>query len=145
MDEPIFDVTGRLLRRGFRGRRFSGKIQQPGVVRMDLGSRELYHRQLRKLFCIRRFVFCITVDCHPGGKIMVNCPQCDAVLDVEEEDLDEGDVLSCDECGASLTVASTTPLEIKSADADDDDDEDEDDFEDFEEDEEEEEEDEEWE
>lgn len=76
---------------------------------------------------------------------MVNCPQCDAVLDVEEEDLDEGDTLSCDECGASLTVASTTPLEIKSADADDDDDDEDEDFEDFDEEEEEEEEDEEWE
>ena len=76
---------------------------------------------------------------------MVNCPQCDAVLDVEEEDLDEGDTLSCDECGASLTVASTSPLEIQSADADEDEDEDEDDFEDYDEEEEEEEEDEEWE
>lgn len=76
---------------------------------------------------------------------MVNCPKCDAVLDVEEEDLDEGDVLSCDECGASLNVSSTSPLEIKSADDDDDDDDDED-FDDFdEEDEEEEEEDEDWE
>ena len=35
---------------------------------------------------------------------MVSCPKCDAPIDVEEEELDEGDVLSCDECGASLTV-----------------------------------------
>jgi alpha-aminoadipate carrier protein LysW len=30
--------------------------------------------------------------------------------------LDEGDVLSCDECGASLTVASVNPVELASED-----------------------------
>lgn len=66
---------------------------------------------------------------------MVNCPKCDAVIDVDEEDLDEGDILSCDECGAALVVASVNPVELetedeKSKDSDeddyDDDDEDED-------------------
>lgn len=47
---------------------------------------------------------------------MVTCPKCDAPLDVEEEDLDEGDVLSCDECGASLTVTSLNPVELESED-----------------------------
>ena len=45
---------------------------------------------------------------------MVTCPKCDAVIDVEEEELDEGDVLSCDECGAALTVASVNPVELES-------------------------------
>lgn len=76
---------------------------------------------------------------------MVTCPKCDAVLDVEEEDLDEGDALSCDECGATLNVASTAPLEIESADDSDDEDDDEEFGEFDEDDEEEEEEDEEWE
>jgi alpha-aminoadipate/glutamate carrier protein LysW len=44
---------------------------------------------------------------------MVSCPKCDATIDVEEEELDEGDVLSCDECGASLTVASVNPVELE--------------------------------
>jgi alpha-aminoadipate carrier protein LysW len=70
---------------------------------------------------------------------MVTCPKCEAPLDVEEEDLDEGDVLSCDECGASLKVASVNPVELESEDEVsvvdeafdyDDDDEDEDDAED---------------
>ena len=78
---------------------------------------------------------------------MVNCPKCDAPLDVDEEDLDEGDTLSCDECGATLNVSSVSPLEVELAD-DDDEDEDDEDF-DFDEDEddeeeEEEEEDEDW-
>ena len=45
---------------------------------------------------------------------MVTCPKCDAGIDVEEEELDEGDILSCDECGASLTVASVNPVELES-------------------------------
>ncbi|HEX4749163.1 MAG TPA: hypothetical protein VH302_06430 [Bryobacteraceae bacterium] len=57
-------------------------------------------------------------------KIMVSCPKCDAPIDVEEEELDEGDVLSCDECGASLTVASVNPVELESEDEEDEDDDD---------------------
>jgi alpha-aminoadipate carrier protein LysW len=78
---------------------------------------------------------------------MVSCPKCDAPIDVEEEELDEGDVLSCDECGASLTVASVNPVELgqeedEEEDEDDldyDEDDDEDDEDDDEEDKEEEE------
>jgi alpha-aminoadipate carrier protein LysW len=47
---------------------------------------------------------------------MVKCPQCESVIDVDEEDLDEGDPLSCDECGADLRVIGTDPLELKLAD-----------------------------
>jgi alpha-aminoadipate carrier protein LysW len=76
---------------------------------------------------------------------MVSCPKCDSSIDVEEEELDEGDVLSCDECGASLTVASVNPVELElEGDGDDDDDDfdyDEDDDDDEEEEEEQEEED----
>ena len=71
---------------------------------------------------------------------MVKCPECDSVIDVEEEDLDEGDPLSCDECGADLRVVGTDPLELESADDLTEDDEDDD----FLDDEEEEAEDEDW-
>lgn len=57
---------------------------------------------------------------------MVNCPLCDAVLDVEEDELDEGDELTCEECGASLTVVGKDPLEIEPTSEEDEDDEDED-------------------
>ncbi len=53
---------------------------------------------------------------------MVTCPKCDSPIDVEEEDLDEGDVLSCDECGASLSVASVNPVELATEDEEDDED-----------------------
>lgn len=77
---------------------------------------------------------------------MVSCPKCDSSIDVEEEELDEGDVLSCDECGASLTVASVNPVELEpEGDGDDDDDDfDYDEDEDDDEDEDEEQEEEDW-
>jgi len=46
---------------------------------------------------------------------MVNCPNCDAVIDVDEEELDEGETLTCEECGADLTVTSVDPLELEAA------------------------------
>jgi alpha-aminoadipate/glutamate carrier protein LysW len=53
---------------------------------------------------------------------MISCPKCDALIDVEEEDLDEGDLLSCDECGASLAVTSVNPVELQLEDEEDKDD-----------------------
>ena len=46
---------------------------------------------------------------------MVTCPACEGAIDVDEEDVDEGDTISCDECGAALKVVSTDPLELESA------------------------------
>lgn len=46
---------------------------------------------------------------------MVTCPVCEGAIDVDEEDVDEGDTISCDECGADLRVVGTDPLELESA------------------------------
>jgi alpha-aminoadipate carrier protein LysW len=59
---------------------------------------------------------------------MVTCPVCHGDIDVEEEDVDEGDPVSCDECGADLKVVSTSPLELESAEDLEEEDEDEEDF-----------------
>ena len=59
---------------------------------------------------------------------MVTCPVCEGAIDVDEEDVDEGDTISCDECGADLKVTSTEPLELESAEEVDEDDEDDEDF-----------------
>lgn len=48
---------------------------------------------------------------------MVTCPVCEGAIDLDEEDVDEGDSISCDECGADLKVIGTDPLELESADA----------------------------
>jgi len=54
---------------------------------------------------------------------MLNCPVCDAELDIEEEELDEGEVLICDECGAEARVVGVDPLELESAEEDEEEDE----------------------
>jgi alpha-aminoadipate carrier protein LysW len=74
---------------------------------------------------------------------MVNCPNCDAIIDVDEDELDEGDTLTCDECGADLSVTGLDPLELETEEDEDEDEEEEEediDFEDEEEEDEEEEE-----
>ena len=50
---------------------------------------------------------------------MVNCPNCDAVIDLDEEELDEGDALTCDECGADLSVTGLDPLELETSEDED--------------------------
>jgi alpha-aminoadipate carrier protein LysW len=80
---------------------------------------------------------------------MVNCPNCDAVIDLDVEELDEGDTLTCDECGADLSVTGLDPLELETTEDEDEEEEEEDedidyDEEDEDEEEEEEEEEEDW-
>ena len=68
---------------------------------------------------------------------MATCPECDAEIELDEDDLEEmeaGDPWNCDACGSSLRVASLDPLEFD-GDEDDDDDDDEEDDEEVEEDE----------
>jgi lysine biosynthesis protein LysW len=58
---------------------------------------------------------------------MATCPECDAELEIADDDLDEmevGDPWDCEACGSRLRVAGIDPLEF---DSDDEDDEDEDD------------------
>jgi lysine biosynthesis protein LysW len=59
---------------------------------------------------------------------MATCPECDAEIDVEDDDLDEmeiGDPWDCDACGTRLRVASVDPMEFESDDDEDDEDEEE--------------------
>jgi alpha-aminoadipate/glutamate carrier protein LysW len=58
----------------------------------------------------------------------IKCPVCGAVIDVDEDDIDEGDSISCDECGADLKVLSTDPLELESAEEAEEEDEEDEDF-----------------
>ncbi len=43
---------------------------------------------------------------------MVLCPECESDLDVEEDELDEGEILSCTECGSDFEVVGVEPLEL---------------------------------
>jgi alpha-aminoadipate carrier protein LysW len=45
-------------------------------------------------------------------EVMVLCPECESDLDVEEDELDEGEILSCTECGSDFEVVGVEPLEL---------------------------------
>jgi alpha-aminoadipate carrier protein LysW len=62
---------------------------------------------------------------------MVLCPECETDLDIEEDDIDEGDVVTCAECGSDFEVITTNPLELnKVADEEEDEDDEEEEEED---------------
>ena len=54
------------------------------------------------------------------------CPECDNLLDIDEDDVEEGETVTCDECGTELEVVSTEPLHLSVVDAEGYDDEDDD-------------------
>lgn len=41
------------------------------------------------------------------------CTECEADLDVESDDVDEGEIVSCPECGSDYEVVTSNPLELK--------------------------------
>ena len=66
---------------------------------------------------------------------MATCPECDADIEVDEFDVDKGDLISCPECGSNLEVSGLSPVELEAVDdEEDEDDDDEDDLEDEDED-----------
>jgi alpha-aminoadipate carrier protein LysW len=55
----------------------------------------------------------------------VVCPECDNPLDIDVDDVEEGEIITCDECGTDLEIVSSDPLEIAPVDEEGYDDEDE--------------------
>ncbi len=43
---------------------------------------------------------------------MVVCPECESNLDIEEDEVDEGEIISCSECGTDFEVVTVNPLEL---------------------------------
>ena len=43
---------------------------------------------------------------------MANCPQCGSRIDLDVEELEDGEILSCPECAVELEVVNTHPLEL---------------------------------
>lgn len=58
---------------------------------------------------------------------MVLCPECETDLDIDPEEVEEGEIVSCVECGTDFEVVTANPLELKlvSEDEEEDDDADE--------------------
>jgi len=56
---------------------------------------------------------------------MASCPECEADLEIDDDDLEEmevGDPWDCESCGSRLRVAVLDPLDFDSEDEDEDDD-----------------------
>jgi alpha-aminoadipate carrier protein LysW len=52
---------------------------------------------------------------------MAVCPDCDADIEIDEYDVDKGQVISCPECGIDLEVVGLAPLELDLAPQEEDD------------------------
>ena len=55
---------------------------------------------------------------------MALCPECDTLLDIDQDEIEEGETVTCTECGVDLEVVSADPLELAAVDAEGYDDED---------------------
>ena len=49
---------------------------------------------------------------------MPNCFECENVLDIELDEVEEGDVVACEECGSEYEVVGVEPLELARVDND---------------------------
>ncbi len=49
---------------------------------------------------------------------MVYCPECETNLDLEEDEIDEGEIVSCPECGTDFEVVTVSPVELKAVEED---------------------------
>jgi alpha-aminoadipate carrier protein LysW len=43
---------------------------------------------------------------------MPTCPECENNLDIEEDEVEEGDVVACEECGTEYEIVGVEPLEL---------------------------------
>lgn len=55
---------------------------------------------------------------------MVYCPECESDLDIEEDEVDEGEVVSCPECGTDFEIVTINPIELKIVEEEEEEDED---------------------
>ena len=43
---------------------------------------------------------------------MTSCPECESDLDIDVEEVEEGDVVACNECGTEYEIVGVEPLEL---------------------------------
>ncbi|HLJ89160.1 MAG TPA: hypothetical protein VKZ53_20245 [Candidatus Angelobacter sp.] len=43
---------------------------------------------------------------------MAYCPECETAMDLDVEELEEGEIVSCPECGTDFEIVTTHPLEL---------------------------------
>src|SRR5258706_2961535 len=90
--------------------------REPGTLSLRRQERFEHHKNscaslltwLAKKLNITRYSDC--------GGVMVFCPECETDLDIEEDEVDEGEVVSCPECGSDFEVITANPIELKPVD-----------------------------
>ena len=53
---------------------------------------------------------------------MTRCPECDTEIDLDEDEVEEGEILTCPECDVELEVTQTHPVHLIAISEDDDED-----------------------
>jgi alpha-aminoadipate/glutamate carrier protein LysW len=43
---------------------------------------------------------------------VTRCPECDAEIDLDEDEVEEGEILTCPECDTELEVTQTHPVHL---------------------------------
>jgi alpha-aminoadipate/glutamate carrier protein LysW len=56
---------------------------------------------------------------------VVRCPECAVEIDLDEDEVEEGEILNCPECETELEVVQTHPVHLNVISEDEDEDEDE--------------------
>jgi len=56
---------------------------------------------------------------------VTKCPECDAEIDMDEDEIEEGEILTCPECDAELEVTQIHPVHLIVLSDEDEDEEDE--------------------
>jgi len=54
---------------------------------------------------------------------LIHCPECGGNIDIDPDEVEEGEEFPCPECDVDLEVVSKSPLELQVLDLDDDDEE----------------------
>src|ERR1700735_2413906 len=57
---------------------------------------------------------------------VVRCPKCSTEIDVDEDEVEEGEILACPECETEMEVTQIHPVKVNVISDDEDDDEDDD-------------------
>jgi alpha-aminoadipate carrier protein LysW len=55
---------------------------------------------------------------------MILCPECESSIDVDQDEMEEGEIVSCTECGTDFEVVTTEPFELARVEDEDDDEDD---------------------
>jgi alpha-aminoadipate/glutamate carrier protein LysW len=51
-------------------------------------------------------------ECLEREAAMTSCPECESQLDIDVEEVEEGDVVACVECGTEYEIVGVEPLEL---------------------------------